>query len=147
MKQFITAVTANEDESAEGWIDFEVAETDAKGEVQRTVGCRARRPSPGQVAYLTASIHKRAPLDRQIAGAINFCMAIMDEPTAAYLSDRLLDSEDPFELPEIQDIIEYLIEEWSGRPTQQSPGSAPQAATTGSTSTESGPTSISSAFV
>lgn len=127
MREFVTAVAAQEDESQQGWIDFKVD----------GVVCRARRPSPGQVAYLLASMHKRAPLEQQIAGAINFCMAIMDHDSASYLSDKLLDPEDPFEIPQIQDIIEYLVEEWSGRPTEQSSDSSSSQEAPGPTSTPS----------
>jgi hypothetical protein len=133
MREFVTAVAAaeeNEDERKEsGWVEFEVIEQDQHGKVLRKVPCNARRPSPGQVAYLTGSLHRRAPQEQQIAGAINFCMAIMDHDTSAYLSDRLLDSEDPFDLPDIQNIIEGLLEEWSGKAGEQSSDSSgtPQA--------------------
>lgn len=130
MKEFITAVAAvedNEEGNDEGWVDFKVDGQE----------CRARRPSSGQVAYLTSTTHRHAPLQQKVAGVINFCMAVMDEDTAAYLNDKLLDGDDPFEIPQIQDIIEYLIEQWSGRPTEQSSGSRQPQDSTGSTSTES----------
>lgn len=131
MKEFITAVAAKEDSdegNEEGWVDFKVD----------GVVCKARRPSPGQVAYLTASMHRHAPIQQQISGAINFCIAIMDDDTAAYLSDKLLDGSDPFDIPQIQDIIEYLMEEWSGgRPTEQSSGSSQPEDTSGPSSTPS----------
>lgn len=143
MREFVTAVSAAEDETKEGWVDFSITENDADGKEVRKVPCRAKRPSSGQVAYLTASMHKRAPIEQQIAGAINFCMAIMDTDTAAYMSDRLLDSEDPFELPQIQDIIEGLLEEWTGRPTVPSPDSAQSGDSTGQPSTPVSPTTSS----
>lgn len=131
MKEFVTAVEAkeaSEEGNDEGWVEFKV-----DGAV-----CKARRPSPGQVAYLTSSMHRHAPMQQQIAGAINFCMAIMDDDTASYLSDKLLDRGDPFDIPQIQNIIEYLVEEWSGgRPTEQSSGSSQPEDTTGPSSTPS----------
>lgn len=136
MKEFVTAVQAveDQDENAEGWVEFKVD----------GVVCHARRPTPGQVAYLTANLHKNAPLDRQISGAINFCVAIMDVPSRSYISDKLLDSDDPFDLPEIQAIIEYLIEEWSGgRPTEPSSDSSESQDSTGEASTP-GPSKNSS---
>lgn len=137
MREFVTAIAVKETEgeNKDGWIDFPVVEVDADGKEVNRVQCRAKRPTPGQVAYLTASVHKRAALEQQIAGAINFCMAIMDQETSAYLSDRLLDMDDPFELPQLQEIIEALIEEWSARPTEQSSDSSPSPDATGPTST------------
>jgi hypothetical protein len=136
VREFITAVEASEEET-EGWTEFKVDGTD----------CKAMRPSPAQVAYLTASMHKRAPIQQQVAGAINFCMAIMDEETASYLSERLLDNGDKFGLAQVQDIIEGLIEDWAGRPTEPSSDSVPTEPSTGSTSTGNGQTSTSSGSV
>lgn len=134
MKEFVTAVEAAENDDEEGWVDFKVD----------GYQCRARRPSPGQVAYLSSTMHKHAPLHQKIAGSINFCFAVMDEDSASYLSEKLLSQSDAFELPQVQDIIEFLLEEWSGRPTERSSDSSSTAATTGSNSTPSGPTLISS---
>jgi hypothetical protein len=125
MREFVTAVTAA-DEASE-WLEFKVD----------GVECKATRPTPAQVAYLTAALHKRAAIETQIAGAINFCMAIMDNDTSAYLSDKLLDSADPFDLENLQEIIQWLMEEWAGRPTQPSSDSSPTEDGSGSTSTPS----------
>jgi hypothetical protein len=143
MREFVTAVAAKEELDAEGWIDFPVVEQDADGKEVRRVNCRAKRPSSGQLAYLTASIHGRAPIERKISGAINFCMAIMDEDTAGYLSDRLLDQRDPFELEQLQGLIFQLIEEWSGRPTEPSSDSSESGGTSGLTSTPAAATTSS----
>lgn len=138
MREFTTAVIAAEETAEErkeaGWIEFQVHETDREGKILRTVACSACRPSPGQVAYVTAAMHRKASKDQQIAGAITFCMEIMDHDTRAYLSERLLDSEDPFELKEIQEIIEGLIEEWSGKATEQSSDSSDTPQSSGSAS-------------
>lgn len=134
MKEFITAVAAKDDDP-EGWIEFPVVEQNEKGERVRTVNCRAKRPSTGQVAYLTMTTHKRQTFETQVSGIINFVMAIMDDETAAYLSDRLLDQKDPFDIPQIQEIIEYLVEEWSARPTGSSSDSSESQAPSGSIST------------
>lgn len=148
MREFATAVAAVETDedirAEEGWVDFKVTEQDADGKVVRTVKCAARRPTSGQVAYLTTALHRKASQEKQIAGAVNFCMAIMDHDTADYLSDRLLDSQDPFELEDIQKIIEGLLEEWSGKASEQPSGSSATPEPSGSTSTGSALTSTSS---
>lgn len=133
MKEFVTAVAAA-DKDADEWLTFKVDGVD----------CKVTRPTSAQVAYLTAALHKRAATETQIAGAINFCMAIMDHDTSAYLSDKLLDLTDPFDLENLQDIIEWLVEEWSGRPTEPSSDSTDTQDGSGSTSTPSSPVTATS---
>jgi hypothetical protein len=135
VKEFITAVAAKESDDKEGWIEFPVVEQDTEGNRVRTMNCRAKRPTSGQVAYLSMTTHKRQSWETQVSGIINFVMAIMDDETAAYLSDRLLDHNDPFEIEQIQEIIEYLVEEWAARPTEPSSDSSKSPDTSGSTST------------
>lgn len=75
-------------------------------------------PSEGQLAVLMASIGRHSALAQQIAGIINFFVEVMDEPSHAYLVGRLLDRTDPFGLEEVTEIMDWMIEEWTGRPTQ-----------------------------
>lgn len=135
MKEFITAVAAKESDDPDGWLEFPIVEQDEKGNRVKTVKCRAKRPTSGQVAYLSMTTHKRQSFETQVSGIINFVMAIMDDETAAYLSDRLLDHNDSFEIEQIQEIIEYLVEEWAARPTEQSSGSSESPDTSGPSST------------
>jgi hypothetical protein len=78
----------------------------------------AYQPSDGQLAVLMASVGRHTSMPNQVAGVINFFVEVMDEPSHVYVVERLLDRTDPFGLAEVKEIMEWMVEEWSGRPTQ-----------------------------
>lgn len=92
-------------------------------EVVRTL--KAYIPSPGQVAVLMSSIGRGMTMQTAIAGVINFFVAILDEDDAGFIERKLLNGRDPFDLPDVQEIIEYLVGEWSGNPSVSLSGSSP----------------------
>lgn len=99
--------------------------------------CRAYRPKDGQVAVLMATGGKHANDNEQIAGIINFFVGVLDDDSHHYIVSRLLDRKDNFGLREVQNILEYLMESWSGgRPTHSSAGSTTSRSSTGHSSTE-----------
>lgn len=115
MKEFITAAieAAGEDEE---FLEFNVD----------GVLCRAYRPNDGQIAVLMATTSaKHLSEAEMVAGVINFFVAVLDDDTHNYLVTKLLDHKDKFGINEVQEIIQWMIEEWSARPTQSSPGSTP----------------------
>jgi hypothetical protein len=99
----------------------------------RTV--KAYKPEPAQLAVTLARIGRHTTEQSKVAGIIDFFVGIMDEDSATYFTDRLLDRTDPFEIEDIQNILEYLVEEWSGNPTQSPSDSTGSPQNTGSTST------------
>jgi hypothetical protein len=105
MKEFKTAVRAVETPEKE--LTFTVDGTELT----------AYMPRPEQLAVLMAATGRHASLHTQIAGVIDFFVEVMDEDSQAYLRDRLLDRNDPFGLDEVESIIEWMVEEWTGRPT------------------------------
>lgn len=108
VKEFTTALKElTEPQDEEGW-DFTV-----DGQV-----LHAYPPDPAQLAVLMASTGRHTQIHTQIAGTINFFVEVMDEASAGYLERRLLDRNDPFGLEEVTEIMEWMIEEWTGRPTQ-----------------------------
>ena len=114
MKAFTTAAQAADvapDEMIEFTIDGEE--------------CNAFQPSNGQLAVLLASISSTQSWTHQVAGVINFFDAVLDEDSSAYVTRRLLDRRDQFGIDEVQAIIEWLVEEWSARPTPSPSGSTP----------------------
>lgn len=113
MKEFITAVEAVEAEDEDLGTPFMVD----------GVECRAYAPSDGQLAMLVVSISKRSSQHEKIAGIINFFDSTLDEESREYITDRLLDRTDPFGVVQVEEIIEFLIEEWTGRPTKSPSGS------------------------
>lgn len=125
MKQFTTAVAeAEETDLDEGKIEFEVD----------GFACTAYRPTEGQFAILMASTGRHSSMDDMVAGIINFVDGMLDDTSSAHLMKRLMDRKDKFELENVQEIMEWLIEEWTARPTQEPSGSTPSPASTGKTS-------------
>ncbi|TFG40365.1 MAG: hypothetical protein E4H44_00220 [Candidatus Aminicenantes bacterium] len=77
-------------------------------------------PTSGQMAMMIADQSEHRDVADSVAGIIDFCDGILDDKGKALLRRRLLDRDDPFDMSNIQDILEYLIEEWSNHPTQSS---------------------------
>lgn len=93
------------------------------------------QPSDGQLAMLMASVGRHISKTQQVAGIINFFVEVMDEPSHIYLTERLLDRTDPFGLEEVTEIMSWMIEEWTGRPTQSLSVSTPSRTNGGRKST------------
>lgn len=129
MKEFTTAV-----EHAEQGDNDEGMEFGVDG-----VMCRAYRPSDGQLAFLMASTGRHSSDQEQIAGLINFFVAVLDDRSQTYIINRLLDRKDKFGVENVQSIMEWMIEEWSGRPTQQPSGSTASPPSGGQKSTQRTP--------
>lgn len=108
IKEFTTALREVTDEDKEeGWT-FKVD--------GRELTCFP--PEPAQLAVLMASTSRHTRISEQIAGTINFFVEVMDDDSATYLTQRLLNRTDPFGIEEVTEIMEWMIEEWTGRPTQ-----------------------------
>lgn len=101
-------------------------------------------PSDGQLAILAASVGRHSSVHNQVAGIIDFFVEVMDDFSHSYLRDRLLDREDPFGLEEVESIMAWMMEEWTGRPTQQPSVSTPSRRSGGPRSTQRTSRSISS---
>lgn len=108
----------------------------------------AHRPEPGQFAILTAALVGRGTSeDQQIAGIIDFFVDLLDEEDKQYVSRRLMDRKDPFSqqgMEFIQNALEALVSEWSGRPTKSLSGSAQSPGSDGQKSTPTTPPLTSS---
>jgi hypothetical protein len=94
------------------------------------------KPTDGQVAVYLASTGRHSSTDDKVAAVVNFFLGMFEEGDAAYLSDRLLDRTDPFGTPKIAEIVNVMIEDWSGRPTKPPTGSSGSRRTGGRKSTE-----------
>jgi len=133
MKEFLTAAK----EVVEG--EDEVLEVPIDGEIYR-----AYKPTDGQYAFVMATTGKHASTQDQIAGQVNFFLALFEQEDADTLARRLLDRNDPFGLETVTEIFAAMMEEWSGRPTKSSSASSQSPRTTGRKSTPRTPKSISS---
>lgn len=130
MKEFSTAISeAERQDDEDNAMEFSVDGT----------LCRAYRPSDGQLAFLMASTGRHSSDSEQIAGLINFFVAVLDDDSHNYVVSRLLDRRDPFGLEQVQAIMEWMVEEWSGRPTKSPSVSTPSPPNTGRSSTAKTP--------
>lgn len=110
MREFITAAkeaSETEDEKAAG-TTFLVDGFE----------CRCFKPKDGQLAVLMATTGRHSSNEESIAGYINFFVAVLDDESQSYIISRLLDRKDEFGIDQVQSIMEWMIEDWSGRPTQ-----------------------------
>lgn len=75
-------------------------------------------PNSGQVAILMARMGRHSTFNDKMAGVIDFFVGILDEADYDYVVNRLLDPKDNLGIEEIQSVMEWLLEEWTGRPTK-----------------------------
>lgn len=120
MKEFTTAFeeALQEDEGTpveEQYIEFKLDGREM----------RAYPPTDGQLAFMLAALGRGQTNDQRFAGIINILMESLRDDDKDYLEARLLTRDPKRRLPmeKIEQIFEYLIEEWFGRPTQPSSGS------------------------
>lgn len=133
MKEFTTAVEqAEKSEDDDNVIEFAIDGT----------MCKAYKPKDGQLAVLMASTGRHSSQQEMIAGIINFFVAVLDEDSHSYVVSRLLDRRDAFGIEQVQNIMQWLIGEWSGRPTKSPSGSTTSQQTDGPNSTQSTPALI-----
>lgn len=121
MKEFVTAA----EEVAEGQEVDQGTPFTIDG-----VRCTAYRPGDGQLAVLMAMTTQHSSSEEQIAGLVNFLASVLDDNSHSYVVNRLLDRRDPFGLKQVRGIFEWLVETWSGRPTQ-SPSVSTQSQSSG----------------
>ena len=107
MKVFTTAVEAAEAQPEEG-TPFEIDGFE----------CHYIKPSDTQIALLMAQMGKFSTIPEQIAGIVNFFVQALDDESYQYVVGRLMDRRDPFGIDQIQEILAWMMEEWTGRPTQ-----------------------------
>jgi hypothetical protein len=107
MKEFTTAIEASE-AGEEDLLEFKMDGHEM----------RAYRPTDGQLALLMSALGRHTSGQTKVAGVIDFFVAVMDEQSHSYVVDRLLSRTDPLGVEQVQEVIEWMIEEWSGRPTQ-----------------------------
>lgn len=113
MKEFVTAAKA--------------AGRDVQDDVTVKVDDREvtfRAPSQEQMAILIASVSATGNDIQGIAEIINVFFDLVentdeDSPQSRWMRHRLFDRDDEFGVDELTDILLYLIEEWTGRPTKQ----------------------------
>ena len=91
------------------------------GDITFTIDGReltARPPKDGQVAMMMARMGRHSTNNDKVAGMIDFFVELFDEADEQYVVDRLLDGDDDFGITQVTDIMTWLMEEWSKRPTK-----------------------------
>jgi hypothetical protein len=95
----------------------------------------AYRPTEGQIALLLGATAGGARPEQMAGAFMELFWSLMEEETARVLRARLADRTDRFGLTDLMNIVEWLVEEASGFPTQQPPASTRSRATSGQRST------------
>lgn len=127
LKSFTTAARAAEENALDG-LPVEV-EIDGRNVVFLP-------PSDGQFAIALAGSSDLATTASQAATQINFFFSLLaKEEDSTYLRRRLFNRDDPFGIDMVADIITYLMEEWSARPTKQPSDYLPSQSSGGTRST------------
>ncbi len=93
------------------------------------------KPDEAQLAMLMASTGRGASDTDRIAGVINFFVKVMSDESASYFERRLLDRKDPFGIEDVDHVMRWMIEAWTGNPTPEPSGSTPSPPNTGPSST------------
>lgn len=128
MKEFTTAVQDMSDDANEVPEDERVIPFMLDGRE-----LKAHQPTDGQLTFMLASMGRGQSQDQRVSSVLNMMLAVFNEDDKDYLEGRLL-TRDPkrrLSLAKIEEIFEYLVEEWFGHPTQSSSGSAESPPSTG----------------
>jgi hypothetical protein len=113
MREFTTAIKAQEAEEGDFGFDLEFI-IDKGGDKERKM--TAYKPSEGQMTVLMAYVGDDLRTNAEsVAAALNFFNSVLDVGDARYLRRRLLDKDDPFGPVEIIEILQWIMEEWSGK--------------------------------
>lgn len=92
-------------------------------------------PTPAQFAVFMSSQAESREVSDRVAGVIDFFDGLLTVEAARQFRKRLLDRDDPFDFDMVQEIMEWLVEEWAAHPTQPSPASPVSQPSTGRRST------------
>lgn len=98
---------------------------------------RAHPPNEGQLTFMLAALGRGQDQNQRFASIINIMMSCLRGDDQDYLESRLLSRDPETRLPVkmVEQIFEYLVEEWFARPTQLPSGSAPSQPSGGPNST------------
>lgn len=99
----------------------------------------ANPPTGGQMALVMAAQSEYATPVEQVRGLIDFLDSVLDDTAKARYRERLMDSKDPFDIADVEGIIEWLMEEWSAIPPTQPADYLPSRSSTGRASTAKRP--------
>jgi hypothetical protein len=108
VKEFVTAVEKQEQAADEADLIFKIDDQEL----------RAYKPTEGQFALVMMALGRHSAMTEQFAGIIDFFVNVLDGPSQQYVIDRMMSRERMIPLEQIVEILEWMVEEWGGRPTQ-----------------------------
>lgn len=91
-------------------------------------------PKNAQLALIMSSMSDDAEGTEGIATFMSTFFGLLDEDSRPIIRRRLKDRQDPFDIPDVMEIIKWVISEAAERPTQSSSASTPSRTPTGSPS-------------
>lgn len=92
-------------------------------------------PGSGALAYI-GLVEASAENDLMLSGAyINFIISLVEDADARYIKRVLLDHASGFDIEDLTDLIEELLDQWSNHPSKPVSDSSPTSAPTGRPST------------
>lgn len=109
VKEFITAVEQSEQVEDEADLIFVIDGQEM----------RAYKPTEGQFALLMMAMGRHASANDQFAGVIDFFINVLDEPSQRYVINRMMSRTEIIPMEKIVEVMEWMVEEWGGRPFQK----------------------------
>lgn len=95
----------------------------------------ALMPTEADVALVAGAMSRYAEDGELVVAIFDLFWSLMDEPTGIHLRRRLRDRKDPFTVADVMNVLEWIVEERTGRPTKPSSGSTASQPSTGARST------------
>jgi len=117
MKEFSTAVEVVEGE-----------ETGEERQIKFKIDDRmmtAYPPTDSQMAFMLATMGRGQTDETRFGSMVTLIMNTLKEDDRDYFESRQVSRNNSIPMPVIEGIFEYIIEEWSGNPTQSPSDSAP----------------------
>jgi hypothetical protein len=115
VKDFTTAVEKQEETEDESVLVFSLDEFEM----------RAYRPTEGQFALLMMAMGRHVAETQQASGVLDFFINVLDQPSQNYVLGRMQSRTNAIPMDAIVEILEWMIEEWGGRPTRSPSVSTP----------------------
>jgi hypothetical protein len=103
----------------------------------------ATAPTGAQLALFLSAFGDTADMGTRVVDTLNFFTSRFSRDDAGYFKRRLNDPNDSFDFADLAEVLSWLVEEWSGRPTISPSDSASWPTPTGNGST-AGPQDVES---
>lgn len=96
---------------------------------------RIRVPKEGAILYRMTRATGRHAKPQDMAEMINYVVDLLDEDSRERVEDRLMDFDDEYDMEDVMELWQDLLEEETARPTKQPSDSSRSQGSTGKNST------------